>query len=116
MKVVKIRLLKIYTIIFSSLLVVAPLIVMGDQNSASSNNSVFGLHPNLIKSVFWLCLTVIGFFLTRTLIKVDKNLAVLFDNQRKLTVTIAQIVTAHNINHKQNIELPSLSDSNGSAT
>lgn len=110
--------LTVYAIIFSAMLVFAPFVLASPVTPPQPNESVYGLHPDLIKGAFGLLMSLVGFFLLRTLIKMDRNQSTLnrnqstlFDNQRKLAVTLAQIVTAHNINHRQTIELPNLSDS-----
>jgi hypothetical protein len=105
--------LKFYALLFSGGMMLSPFLAMAEQETARSTGSVFGLDPELVKGAFYLLLIVLGFFLARTLIRVDSNQSILFDNQRKLSQSLTALVTAHNINHKQNLETPKLSDSSG---
>jgi hypothetical protein len=71
--------------------------------------SLYGLDPELVKLGFYGLLIVALFFLQRSIRQVDRNQSALFNNQRELGRVLTQLVTAHAINHKQDISPPKLS-------
>jgi hypothetical protein len=102
--------LKIYTILFSMVLIATPLLVLGDTPAPAAENDggVFGLHPELIKLAFYLLFGLTIFLLNKTLRRIDQNQAILYSNQRELTRVLTQLTTAHSLNHGQPIEAPRL--------
>lgn len=103
----------IYVFFFALLL--APFIVFGNGeiHSKDSGSGVFGLDPDLVKLLFFLLFSFAVWILKKGVDRFIRYLDALYNNQLEMNRALTQVITLHGANHKQDIELPKITDPRG---